>query len=426
MPERGDNLWTHTTVEGTGASELTADIAADVLIIGGGFTGCSAALHLAESGVDVCLLEARTVGHGGSGRNVGLVNAGLWLEPESVERILGPRAGARLNDALASGPAKVFSLIDGHQICCDATRSGTLHCAHSKGGLANLEERLRQYTARGWDVEFLDYRETTDKTGTTRYLASLWDRRAGTVQPLAYARGLARAAIACGAELFEMSPVNALEYRSGRWTATTPGGSVCAEAVLLATNAYHQGLRHAAEPGYIPVNYFQMATAPLPRGIMDSILPGRQGAWDTMQVMSSFRLDAERRLVLGAVGSLDGFGRAVHSAWARRRLDAIYPGLAGCDFEYAWSGRIAMTSDHVPRVLEFGERALSVYGYSGRGIAPGTVFGASVAAYLLSGDADELPLEPVEVHREVLSSLKQFGYELGATAFHMADSRRKR
>jgi len=423
MREQCEGLWAHTAGDGPRAPGLTDDVEADVLIIGAGFTGCSAALHLARSGASVCLLEARTVGYGGSGRNVGLVNAGLWLEPERVEKILGQRAGGRLNEVLASSPARVFALIDEFGIDCEATRSGTLHCAHSAGGLANLRERLRQYRARGWEVDLLDPKETAQKTGTCLYRASLWDHRAGTVQPLAYVHGLACAAVSSGVRMFEMSPVISVERRQGRWFAATPDALVKADAVVVCTNAYPQELGRAVRPDYIPVNYFQMATAPIEGGLADGILAERQGAWDTMRVMSSFRVDAAKRLIIGAVGSLDGFGNGTHRAWAHRRLDALYPQLAGCDVEYAWSGRIAMTSDHVPRIVEFGEQAFSVYGYSGRGIGPGTVFGASVAEYLWSGNPEALPLEPVKTHREWLTRLKGFGYELGATVAHLAGSR---
>ena len=142
-----------------------------------------------------------------------------------------------------------------------------------------------------------------------------------------------------------------------------------------------------------------------------------------MTVMSSFRVDSEKRLILGAVGSLDRFGISVHRAWARRRLDALFPQLSVREFEYAWSGRIAMTSDHVPKIVEFGKRAFCIYGYSGRGIGPGTIFGMSVAEYLMSDKTDVLPLEPVGAHREWLAGIKAIGYELGATATHLAGSR---
>jgi len=404
------------------AQPLCGALESDIVVVGGGFTGCSAALHAAQRGADVCLLEACTIGHGGSGRNVGLVNAGLWLEPKRVENTLGPDAGARLNRALAGGPGKVFSLVEKHGIECDVTRTGTLHCAHSRAGLAILRKRLRQYRDLGGCVDLLSAHETALRTGTKRYLGALLDHRAGTLQPLAYVRGLASAAIGAGAGLFEHSPVTTLTRRNGKWVVQTEQGLVRAGALVLATNAYHEGLEHRAAPSYTALNYFQIATSPLDEDIAGSILTERQGAWDTMKVMSSFRVDAHGRLVLGTIGSLDGPGRHAHLNWARNRLGDLFPGVADCDIEYAWSGRMAMTSDHLPRIVRFGERALSVYGYSGRGIAPGTLFGACVAEYLLTGNRDELPLVPIAAPHDQFPVYRQRWYELGATLFHWLDA----
>jgi len=417
------NLWQATAGVPVGGQPLARDIEADAVVIGGGFTGCSAALHLAEAGARVALLEAGAVGDGGSGRNVGLVNAGLWLEPETVESILGAEAGARLNSVLAGGPDLVFALIEKHGIACEAVRAGTLHCAHSAGGLANLKERLRQYQARGWPVRLLDAGDVRGKTGTDAYRGALLDARAGTIQPLAYARGLARAAMAAGAALHERSPVLSIAHESGRWHVATPGGRVTAEALLLATNAYHASLAGAPEPRYTPVHYFQFATAPLSGNLRRTILPEGQGCWDTALVMSSFRMDAAGRLIVGGMGSLDHAGRGIHRDWARRKLAALFPQAADYPFEHGWYGRISMTADHIPKIIRLGPRAIGIHGYSGRGIAPGTVFGKAAAAFLLGGDESGLPLPPADGYSESLTALKAAYYECGASAFHLVDSR---
>ena len=418
-----DNLWEHTAGSPIGANALVGDIKVDVVIIGGGFTGCTAALYLAEAGAVVCLLEAATVGFGGSGRNVGLVNAGLWLEPKQVEARLGARAGTRLNQMLADGPALVFSLIEKHNIPAQVVRTGTLHCAHSRSGLAGLRQRAHQYLERGAPVELLDAEETAVRTGSNRFCGALLDPRAGTIQPLAYVRGLANAAVAAGASVYEQSPAKTVVASSGLWVVTTPRGLVKAGALVLATNAYHQGLVSDTTPQYTPVYFFQVATQPLNDEALASILPQREGAWDTAKILTSFRLDDDGRLILGGIGSLEAFGDAIHRAWARRKLHHLFPSISQCEFGYAWCGCFAMTRDHIPKIVQTGTRALSLYGYNGRGIAPGTVFGKSVAEYLLTGDAGCLPLEPVRRHRENLSALKQVYFELGATASHFSACR---
>ncbi|MDF1836007.1 MAG: FAD-dependent oxidoreductase, partial [Alteraurantiacibacter sp. bin_em_oilr2.035] len=211
----------------------------------------------------VTLLEAHLIGHGGSGRNVGLVNAGLWLPPESVIKRLGQAAGQRLNTALAAAPAQVFDLIEKHGIDCEPQRNGTLHLAQTNAGLANLRDRLRQQQALSAPVALLTAKETAQRVGSNAFYGALHDARAGTVQPLNYLRGLARAAIDAGAELHENSPVLALRHMGDHWRVILKGGDIRARRLLIATNAYHTDTQGQDAPECSVVNYFQLATAPL-------------------------------------------------------------------------------------------------------------------------------------------------------------------
>ena len=137
------NLWQKTSKEKIAFGNLKKSITTDLVVVGGGFTGCSTALFAAKNGLSVTLIDQK-IGYGGSGRNVGLVNAGLWMPPEKVESILGLDAGVKLNNALATAPDLVFSLIDNYEINCSANRSGTLHCAHSKKGLKDIQLRFKR------------------------------------------------------------------------------------------------------------------------------------------------------------------------------------------------------------------------------------------------------------------------------------------
>jgi glycine/D-amino acid oxidase-like deaminating enzyme len=421
-PGPDDNLWRAAAGLEIDAPALEQDVACDVAIVGGGYTGCSAALHLAEAGVDVRLLEARTIGHGGSGRNVGLVNAGLWAPPDTVEETLGKLAGSKLNQALAAGPDLVFSLIERHGIDCEATRAGTLHCAINAAGLADLNDRLKQQVARSAPVELLSANETAKRTGADGFRGALLDRRAGTIQPLAYARGLALAARDAGTVLHEGSPVYSLRHAGTGWRIKTPKGSITAAKVIVATNAYHEALE-TAQPSFTAVPYFQLATAPLSENLRRSILGGGEGCWDTATVMTSFRLDAAGRMILGAVGSLEGLGAATHQRWARRKLRALFPALADYSFEYAWYGRIAMTADHLPKITRLGPGALQVFGYSGRGISPGTVFGKGLAAWAWGGDENHLPAPVAESHEESFTGMRGCYYSMGAALTHLVRAR---
>jgi len=202
----------------------------------------------------------------------------------------------------------------------------------------------------------------------------------------------------------------------------TPHGSDSAGALLLATGAYHTQAAGAPRPRYTPVNYFQLATVPLPAALRAQVLPERQGCWDTATVMSSFRLDAAGRLLIGGVGSLAGPGRALHRDWARRKLAALFPRAAALPFTHGWDGRIEMTADHIPKIVAFGPRAIGIHGYSGRGIAPGTMFGKAAADWLAGGNEGMLPLPLLDGYSERLTLAKAAYYEAGATAFHLIDS----
>ncbi len=350
---------------------------------------------------------------------MGLVNAGLWMEPEKIEKILGKTAGEKIHTQLAEGPELVFSNIDRFGIDCEPTRTGTLHCAHSTAGLANLKDRLRQYLARGLDAELLSREATAAKTGTSVYRGAIWQQGVGTIQPLAYIRGLARAAVAAGASVYQGSPVVSIERAGDRWLVRTSTNTVEANGILLATNAYHQDLSISnAMPQYTPVHFFQAATRPLPEAILERILPERQGCWDTALIMTSLRRDAAGRLIIGALGNIEGATSGIHYQWAKHRLYQMFPYLDTIEFEHSWHGRIAFSADHLPHIVKFGPNALSIFGYSGRGIGPGSVFGKAAAEYLLSGNEEVLPVKPSSTYREYFTAVKSRYYEFGATAMH--------
>lgn len=417
MEARG-NLWRATGTTAVDALPLAEDTSVDLVVIGGGFTGTSAALEAARRGASVVLLEAETIGHGGSGRNVGLVNAGLWLPPEDVIREMGREPGLRLVRILADAPKLVWSLIEREGIECEATPNGTLHLAHTPSGFRDLQERHRQGVELGAPLQLLDAEETTRRTGSTAFHGSLFDPRAGTIQPLSYVRGLAAAAIRAGARLHEASKVSRVTHDGGSWHVSANGRVVRAKALLLATNAYFDGIDIGARPQFVRVGYSQFATVPVPEHLRTEILPGGEGCWDTAIVMSSFRTDRAGRMIVGGIGNAEGAGGPVHASWARRKLRQVYPQLAGLPFEHAWHGTIAMTGDHIPKILRLGSSGLACFGYSGRGIGPGTVFGTRAAIALLEGHEDDLPVAPVERHSEHLVEPKALYYETGAVLTH--------
>jgi glycine/D-amino acid oxidase-like deaminating enzyme len=421
---RSHGLWEASAPPAPATHALADELVVDVAVIGGGFTGCSAALHLCEGGASVALLEAEEIGFGGSGRNVGLVNAGMWVMPDDLPGELGDVHGERLLELLGEAPRVVFDLVERHAIPCEAERRGTLHCAVGPKGLDEVRERERQWKARGAPVRLLDAAETAAKVGTKAYAGALLDERAGTIQPLAYVRGLARAAIAAGAKIFTASPVVSATDDGALWRLATPGGVVRATSVVVATDAYGKGVFPEVRGEQVHLPYFNMATPPLGDNVRHSILPERQGAWDTREILSSFRFDRAGRLVFGSVGALRGGGQAVHRDWGRRALAKLFPQIAGVEFEYAWYGQIGMTGNSLPRFHRLGRDVVAFSGYNGRGIAPGTVFGRCLARLCLGeiGEAD-LPLPVTDPLPAPRRALREAYYEVGSQVAHLAGAR---
>lgn len=410
-------VWEDDAPDAPATTRLEGDRRADVAVIGAGFTGLWAALRLARRGVSVVVLEARQIGHGASGRNVGLVNAGMWTEPVLVEHALGPEFGFRLSKALADGPRRVFAAIERHRIDAEARRNGTLYLAHDAQALEKLKDRRDQLCGRRRPAEILSAQETAERTGTEAYRGALLDPGAGTVNPLALARGIARAAITADAAIFTESRLDDIRRDKDRWRLITPHGRVTADRVFFATNAYSSAATEAINRAMIPATYFQVATRPLRIAPAERILPGGEGAWDAAPVMTSFRRDAAGRLILGSIGRLTPGRAGVHGAWAMRRIAALFPDLGPIEPARVWSGTIGLTPDHLPRIAELAPKLLALYGYNGRGIAPSLVLGTAAADYLVDGDPSVLPL-PLHKEarfvamRDVRSTLAEFGARL--------------
>ncbi len=421
---RSHGLWEKTAPAAPQTPALSGNVDADVVIVGGGYTGVSAALHLAEAGTRVVLLEANEIGFGGAGRNVGLINGGMWVMPLEIPGVLGPVYGERVLDLLGNAPLLVRALIEKHAIECELEKNGTLHCAVGEEGLKEIRERCAQWAARGADVRVLSAEETARRIGTTAYSGSLLDMRAGTLQPLAYVRGLAKAAIAADAKIHTGSAAISTERNGNRWLVNTANGSVSADWIIVASEFYSTGPWEQVRNEQVLLPYFNFATVPLSKTQLEKILPGREGCWDTKEILSSFRMDRAGRLVFGSVGALRNTGASIHRSWAKRSLKRLFPELGDIAFETEWYGRIGMTDDAIPRFHKFAPNVVGFSGYNGRGIAPGTVFGKTLARHILGElSEEEMPLPVTDVKEAPLRNLKGAYYEAGAQIAHFAGER---
>jgi glycine/D-amino acid oxidase-like deaminating enzyme len=397
------SLWSVTAPPGPVCSALSGAQRAQAAVIGGGYTGLSAALHLAEAGRDVVVLEAAEIGERASGINGGQVIPGVKQDPDALEAMLGPYAGGRLVATAAAGPELVFTLIAKHGIQCEATRTGWIQPATSEAALAQLARRAEQWWRRGARVDLLSRNEVLQLTGSALYCGGLLDRRGGTVQPLAYVRGLAQALIGAGGRIHTQSPALRLARVTGAWSIETPQGSVTAPVVIIATDAYTDAVNDELRRTVVPVPSFQVATAPIPAPLRSTILPGGQAASDTWHLLRYFRLDGTGRLVLGSRGSF-AQTPTTHDAQSHyRAVHEIYPQLKDISFEYHWGGLVAMTRDHLPHLHELAPGLLAGLGYNGRGVAMATVMGRLLARRALGAPVVELgfpvtPVAPLPLH----------------------------
>ncbi|MBE9637807.1 NAD(P)/FAD-dependent oxidoreductase [Salipiger mangrovisoli] len=383
------SIWAATATAAPDLPPLRESTRADVLVVGGGFQGLSSALHLAEAGAEVVLLEAEQAGFGASGRNGGQVIPGLKDDPDTLDALWGPQA-----TAFAGGTADtLFALVARLGIACDAVRGGWIQAGNKTVHLAGLQARMAQWQARGADVAWLDAAAMEKATGTAAFKGGWIDRRAGKLHPLKLAHGLARAAQAAGARLHAGAPVEALTRAGGLWRARLAGGiEVLAEQVILATNAYTPGgLHQALSRAVVPAHSFQIATEPLSEAQLARILPGGACVSEIRRVGTYFRVGPENRLMIGGRGSFAAPRRASDFAALEAELAALYG--PGSQVSHRWFGRVAMTPDHRMRLCAPAPGMLAATGFNGRGVALSVSLGKAMAAHMAQGAA--LPVPPL-------------------------------
>ncbi len=369
---------------------IAGETRADVCIVGGGFTGLSAALHLAERGLDVVLLEAHRVGFGASGRNGGQVGSGQRLEQDSLERMLGPEDARKLWDMGEDAKSLVRHLIARHGID-SPFHPGIVHAewhardvpaAHAYG------ERL----ARDYDYELtepLDRAALAEIVPSGVYHGGVLDRGAGHIHPLNFAIGLARAAAAAGARLHETSHVTGLDVGAPA-VVQTPRGTVRADHVILACNGYLEGLEPQVAARVMPINNFIIATEPLGDRAAE-VLTRPVAVADSKFVVNYFRLSDDGRLLFGG-GETYGyrFPRDI-AAVVRKPMLQVFPGLADIRIDHAWGGTLAITMNRMPCFYRPAPNMLSASGYSGHGVAMATLAG-QILAETIAGQSGRFDL----------------------------------
>ena len=276
------------------------------------------------------VLEAHEPGWGASGRNGGQVNPGLKHEPDAVERDYGPDLGARMVEFSGAAPALVFDLIARHSIRCEARRNGTLRAVLRPRQARKLDAVLEQSVRRGTPLQLLDRNQIAEATGTSRYVAGLLDRRGGDLNPLSFARGLARVAMAKGAAIHGDARVLSLSRADGQWCARTASGSVIAQRVVLATNGYTDDARRGYACGATDRTVVRESSSPprsFPRKIARSVMPSRAALYETGTVTVYYRVDGGGRLLIGGRGPMREIAKAAAVPHLIGYAHALWPAL---------------------------------------------------------------------------------------------------
>ena len=364
---------------------------ADVCIIGGGFTGTSAALHLAERGYKVVLLEAQKIGWGASGRNGGQIYGSQRKDQEELEAKVGKERARQLWDLGVESGELVKQLVAKHSIACDL-KPGILMACHKPEYLdwfkSYADKMASEYDYPYYQV--LEKDDVEDRLGSAMYFGGVVNEKYGHFHPLNFVLGLAKAASDAGAEIFEDSTV--LGYDQAQPTRVrTASGEVQADHVILACNGYIEKLERRVIGKIMPINNFILTTEPLEESVARSLIRDDTGVSDTKFVVNYFRLTADRRLLFGGGENYRrGFPPNL-KAFVRKYMLKVFPQMADTPIDYAWGGTLAVTMSRLPH---FGRLAPNVYfaqGYSGQGVA-GATFGGKLIAEAVAGTAERFDI----------------------------------
>lgn len=365
---------------------LAGTVTADVCVIGGGFTGLSAALHLAERGYKVVLLEQARIGWGASGRNGGQINLGLRKGPEELLAAFGEARAKMLFDMSEEARQLIVDRVARHKIACDL-KPGTLHVASKARDQTWMEEEVacleNVYGYKG--ARFLDKQQTRAELGSDIFHAGVRDSGGGHLHPLNYAQGLALAAIAAGATLHEQSHVTKIEKGDINRIVTT-GGEVLAKYVVLGCNAYLGDLEPRIAGKIMPIANFIVGTEPLSDNEAREAITHDVCICDTKFVVSYWRLSADKRILFGGGERYNTQPPADIGAFVQPYLARVYPQFAEKRIDYGWGGMLAITASRLPHFGRMGN-IFFAHGYSGQGVATTGLAGRLIAE-ALAGSAE--------------------------------------
>ncbi len=375
------------------------DLGCDVCVVGGGFTGLSAALHLARRGYDVVLLEAQRIGFGASGRNGGQVGTGQRRDQDELEALVGREQARRLWDLALESVQLVRELIETHDIGCTFAR-GVIHADH-KARFVPHSHAYAEKLRNEYDYDLirpLDREEMRHLVGSPAYHGGTLDMGSGHIHPLRFALGLARAAQAAGVRLHENSRVRDIAAASPA-RIVTDRARVTADHVVIGCNGYLGRLEKHVAARVMPINNYILATEPLDNDTATALIRDNHAVADSKFVINYFRLSEDRRMLFGGGESYGyRFARDIESV-VRRPMAQIFPQLGDVRVDYAWGGTLGITMNRMPCFARLRGNILNASGYSGHGVALATL-GGKLAAEAISGQAERFDvMASVPTHR---------------------------
>ena len=383
-----DSYYAATAVGVRDYPVLDGDRQADVCVIGGGFTGLSAALNLAERGLDVVLLEAERIGFGASGRCGGLIGSGQRKEVLETEEMFGLERSQELWDFSELAKKEIRHRVEKHDIACDLQR-GQLVGIHKKRYLGWARE-MADVLAERYDYPFcaaLNAEEIRARVASNTFLEGLYDSEAMTLHPLNYSLGLARAAAEAGVHIYEGTRVQSYSHTDPAIVETATG-NVSASFVVLACNGYLEDLEPRVAGKIMPINNFMIATEPLGEERARELIDGRFGVHDTRFVVNYFRLSDDQRLIFGGGENYRPGFPADIKKFVRPHMLKLFPQLKDVALDYGWGGALSVTLNRLPHVGRLQPNVFFGQGYSGHGISTAS-FAGKVIAEAVTGTAEK-------------------------------------
>jgi glycine/D-amino acid oxidase-like deaminating enzyme len=365
--------------------------AADVVVIGGGYTGINAARELARRGVAVTLLEAHTLGYGASTRNGGIVHAGYKWGPRELIKRYGADTGRALYRETLDGYETVKRLISTEAIDCDFREVGHLELAYAPSHVEELHHAQESLASMGTETTFVPRQEIRSEIGSDAYFGALVVPKSGLLHPGRYFSGLADAAASAGADLHEQVRARKIHRRAaGAFEVETERGTIAARDVFVATNGYTDGVVPSLRRRIIPIGSYIIASEPLPEELAREISPKGRSFFDTKNFLYYWHVSADRRMVFGGRASFMPTSIDQTAAILHKGLLEVHPQLAGHRIDYAWGGNVGFTFDRMPHVGRTSQGVAYAMGCCGTGVALMTHLGTKVGEWLAGGEAPTL------------------------------------